>query len=323
MRAIVLEKFGGPEVLTTQERPVPVITAGQVLVRVVAAGINRPDVLQRLGKYPAPAGAVQDILGLELSGVVEQCGAAVLGLRPGDRVMALVAGGAYAEYVAVDFGSCILLPDSLSFVDAAGMPETIFTVWHNVFQRGRLQHGETLLVHGGSGGIGSTAIQLAKCWGARVVTTIGSAEKRDFVLALGADVAINYKEEDFETALEAEKVDVILDSIGGHYFAGNIRILREEGRLLIINAMAGATVSLNLMQVMQKRIHITGSTLRNRSLEFKAALAQEIVQHVMPLLQSGLYKTPIHKVFSFDDVVQAHTMMDSRDFTGKLILKFL
>lgn len=322
MQAVVITENGGPEVLQVRERAIPQLGKTEVLITVHAAGVNRPDVFQRKGNYPAPAGTVADIPGLEVAGVVAAVGQDCCSFEVGDRVMALVSGGGYAQYVAVDCGSCIRIPDSLPFIEAAGMPETLFTVWHNVFERGRLTCGERFLVHGGAGGIGSTAIQLAHLFGAEVFTTVGDSDKTSFVRGLGASHIVNYRESDFEESWGANSMDVILDSIGGAYFKKNINLLAEEGRLVVINAMEGAKVELNLIRMMQKRIHLTGSTLRNRSLEFKKQLTAAVCQNVLPLIETGTYKTHIAEVFSYKDARYAHDLMESRAFGGKIILAF-
>lgn len=322
MKAVVISSFGAPEVLEIQERNIPLLSSEEVLIQVKAAGVNRPDIFQRKGNYPAPVGVAADIPGLEVSGVVYAVGENVKSLTIGQRVMALVAGAGYAEYVAVDEGSCIPIPENLSFEEAAGMPETLFTVWHNVFQRGGLKKGEKFLVHGGAGGIGITAIQLAYLLGCEVFTTVGSDKKKEFVNNLGVSMALNYHVEDFEEVLKSTGIDVILDSIGGDYFNKNINVLAEEGRLVQINAMEGPKVNLNLFKLMQKRIFLTGSTLRNRSTSFKADVAREINEYVMPLIANGSYKTYIEQIFSIADVVKAHQLMESRNFIGKIILVF-
>lgn len=322
MKAVVITEAGGPEVLKVEERAVPLISETEVLIEVRAAGVNRPDVFQRKGNYPAPAGVVADIPGLEVAGVVVAVGKTCQNIVVGDRVMALVGGGGYAQYVAADAAVCIIMPDNLSFVEAAGMPETFFTVWHNVFERGQLGVGERFLVHGGAGGIGSTAIQLATLFGAEVYTTVGSAAKALFVRQLGATEVVDYSSSDFEETWMEFKMDVILDSIGGQYFNKNINLLNEEGRLVIINAMQGPKVELNLINLMKKRLHITGSTLRNRSLGFKRKLAYAVNREVMPWVESGLYKTPVAQVFSYSDAYLAHELMESRNFLGKIILAF-
>lgn len=322
MKAVVITRPGGPDVLEVEERPMPKIGPEEVLIKVMAAGINRPDVFQRQGKYPAPEGVIQDVPGLEVAGLVVGLGDKCSLLEVGDRVMVLVSGGGYAEYVAADEKCCIILPDILSFIEAAGMPETLFTVWHNVFERGRLSAGERFLVHGGSGGIGSTAIQLAHLSGARVYTTVGSLEKARYVKEIGADNVLTYGDEDFEHAWNKERINVILDSIGGEYFNKNIHVLAEDGRLVVINAMNGPKVELNLMKVMQKRIYITGSTLRGRSLDFKRVLTDQVRKSVMPWVQSGVYRTYIAQTFPFQDAYLAHGLMESRAFQGKIILTF-
>lgn len=322
MKAVVISAYGAPEVLEIQERGIPSIMADEVLIKVKAAGVNRPDIFQRKGNYPPPSGVVADIPGLEISGIVIAIGDNVKTLAIGDCVMALLAAGGYAEYAAVHEGSCIVMPENISFEEAAGMPETLFTVWHNVFQRGKLQRGYNFLVHGGTGGIGLTAIQLAKLMGSQVYTTVGSEEKKKFVETLAVELAINYHNEDFESMLKGVGINVILDSIGGDYFDKNINILAEEGRLVQINAMAGAKVNLNLHYMMQKRISLTGSTLRNRSLSFKAELAQEIKKYVIPFVADGSYKTYIEEIFPVEEVVKAHHLMETRNFIGKIILTF-
>jgi putative PIG3 family NAD(P)H quinone oxidoreductase len=320
MKAIVISQPGDPSVLVTAERPVPVPTANEVLIQVKAAGINRPDILQRKGRYAPPPGVVADIPGLEVAGIIEQCGTAVTRWKKGDRVCALLAGGGYAAFATVDAGQCLPVPAGWTEAEAASLPETIFTVWHNVFQRGRLQAGERLLVHGGSSGIGITAIQLAKAAGATVFITAGSTDKCNACTALGADKSINYKEEDFETVLQPEGADVILDMIGGDYIPKNIRLLLPEGRLVFINAMKGNEAHLQVKDIMQKRLTITGSTLRNRPIAFKAALAREIEEKVWPLLENRQFKPVIYRSFPLSQAAQAHELMESSAHTGKIIL---
>jgi len=298
----------------------PEIGANEVLIRVKAAGVNRPDVAQRMGRYPAPSGAPQDIPGLEVAGVVEECAAGVAQWKKGDGVCALLAGGGYAEYVAVDAGQCLPIPKGFSAIEAARLPETVFTVWHNVFQRGRLQAGETLLVHGGSSGIGITAIQLAKAFGAKVLTTVGSDEKGQACLELGADGFVNYKTQDFETAFAEAGVEVILDMVGGDYFDKNLNILKPDGRLVYINAMHGNSVNLNIMKMMLKRITITGSTLRARDVAFKTALAADLLKNVWPVLENGKFKPVVFATFPFSAAAQAHELMESSQHIGKIIL---
>jgi len=321
MKAVVFAQPGAADVLTLAERDQPTIGPDEVLIRVKAAGVNRADVIQRKGLYPAPPGVAADIPGLEVAGVVQACGAAVTRFRVGDRVCALLAGGGYAEFVAVNAGHCLPVPENISFTDAAALPEALFTVWSNVFQRGRLQPGETFLVHGGTSGIGMAAIQLAKQLGSRVFATAGSEEKCRAAEAAGAERCINYKTTDFETALKSEGVDVILDMIGGDYFAKNISLLRPEGRLVFINSAKGAKVELNLMHVMSRRLTITGSTLRSREVEFKTALAAEIEQRVWPLVADGRFRANVYKVFPYGEAAAAHRLMESSEHIGKIVLE--
>lgn len=320
MKAAVITAFGGPERLVLAERPVPVPLDNQVLIRVYAAGVNRPDVFQRKGHYPAPAGTVPDIPGLEVAGTVEACGKGVTQWEPGDRVCALIAGGGYAEYVTADAGHCLSIPNHLSFTEAACLPETVFTVWHNVFQRGGLQTGEVLLVQGGSGGIGTTAIQLAVQFGATVYATAGSDEKCRFCEQLGAVRCINYKKADFADVLSGTPINVILDSIGAPYFERHISLLAEEGRLVFINAVAGRHAQLDVLSLMKRRLTLTGSTLRARNAVFKRALRDAIAKQVWPLLVSGAMRAIIHQTFSLGQASDAHRLMESGDFIGKLVL---
>lgn len=320
MRAIVITEPGEPAVLQIQERPIPACGPEEVLIQVKAAGLNRPDVAQRQGLYPPPPGASIDIPGLEVSGVIQECGAQVDRWKKGDRVCALLTGGGYAEYVVVPAGQCLPVPENLSFEQAASLPETVFTVWHNVFQRGRLQSGETLLIHGGSSGIGITAIQIAAALGVKVVVTVGTVEKGLKCMELGAAGYVNYKELDFEAALLEEGVDVILDMIGGTYFEKNLNILRPDGRLVYINSMQGNLVKLNIAKLMQKRITISGSTLRSRDTAFKSALAAEVEQYVWPLLVSGQFNPVIYRTFPLDEASQAHELLESSSHTGKIVL---
>ncbi|MEJ5960799.1 NAD(P)H-quinone oxidoreductase [Pedobacter immunditicola] len=321
MKAVIITNHGKAEVLKLEEREIPTIDKNEVLIKVKAAGVNRPDVMQREGKYPAPPGAPKDIPGLEVAGIIEKVGTDVKQWKVGDQVCALVAGGGYAEFVNADAGSCLPVPKGFTFVQAAGLPETVFTVWSNVFQRGKLQGGESILIHGGSSGIGITAIQLAKHFGANVTVTVGSDEKGQYCLDLGADKFINYKTQDFEKELSEQKVDVVLDMIGGDYFDKNLNILRPEGRLVHINAMKGNHVSLNLTKVMQKRITITGSTLRTRELSFKTSLAADIHKKVWPVMESGNFKPVIFATFPLKDAYKAHELMESSQHIGKIILE--
>jgi NADPH2:quinone reductase len=326
MKAVVITQPGAPEVLQIREREVPRPGDSEVLIKVYAAGVNRPDVFQRKGNYPPPPGAPQDIPGLEVAGVIEEIGAGVTGWKPGDRVCALLAGGGYAEYALAEAAHCLPVPENIddSFTQAASLPETVFTVWHNVFQRGRLQAGERFLVHGGSSGIGITAIQLAKSFGAKVFTTAGSDEKCAACEALGADISINYKTSDFEEILREPGADVILDMVGGDYIPKNLRLLREEGRLVFINTMKGGKVKgadeVDFGLIMRKRLTVTGSTLRNRDHAFKSALTADVRQRVWPVLEKGLFKPVIARTFSLAEAAEAHALMESSDHIGKIIL---
>jgi len=325
MKAVVITKPGSADVLKIQERPVPEINADEVLIRVYATGVNRPDVFQRKGNYPAPPGAPQDVPGLEVAGIIEKTGSNVAGWKAGDKVCALLAGGGYAEFAKVSAMHCLPVPSGFSFAEAASLPETVFTVWHNVFQRGSLQKGKHFLVHGGSSGIGITAIQLAKAFGAKVFTTAGSDEKCNACNELGADLSINYKKTDFEIALKNSGVDVILDMVGGDYIPKNIRLLNTDGRLVFINMMNGSTVKsledpLDFSLVMRNRLTITGSTLRNRNLEFKAALTEDIRKNVWPVIESGQFKPVIFAQFPLSEAYKAHELMENGSHIGKIML---
>ena len=294
-----------------------------VLIKVAAAGVNRPDVMQRQGRYPPPPGA-SDIPGLEVAGTIEETGANVRSWRAGDRVCALVSGGGYAEYCAAPAPQCLPIPRGLDFIQAAAIPETTFTVWTNVFERGRLQQGESILVHGGSSGIGTTAIQLARAFGARVFTTAGSAEKCAACEALGAERAINYRETDFVAAIRdltgGRGVDVILDMVGGTYLQRNIESLALEGRLVHIGQLGGPKGEINLIPVLRQRLTITGSTLRARSVAEKAAIANAVREHVWPLFESGAVRVLVHQTFPLREAAEAHRLMESSAHIGKLVL---
>ena len=323
MTAIEIREPGGPEVLVPGTRPLPEPSAGEVLVRVAAAGVNRPDVLQRQGNYAPPPGA-SDIPGLEIAGTVVALGPEVSELALGDRVTALVTGGGYAEYCAAPVPQCLPIPKGLSAVEAAGMPETFFTVWTNVFDRGRLQAGEAFLVHGGSSGIGTTAIQLAKAFGARVFATAGSAEKCRACEALGAERAVNYREEDFveavKAATEGAGVNVILDMVGGDYIQRNISALAPDGRLCTIAFLGGSKAEVDFLPMMLKRITISGSTLRARSVEFKGAIARNLKAKVWPLVEAGRVKPVVHATFPLAEAAGAHALMESSNHIGKIAL---
>lgn len=320
MKAVVISQPGGPDVLKIQERGTPSPSSHEVVIAVKAAGINRPDIFQRKGKYPAPAGIVADIPGLEVSGIVARCGEKVTRWKTGDQVCALLAGGGYAEYAVAPQDHCLPVPHGFNFIQAASLPETVFTVWHNVFERGRLKPGEHLLVHGGSSGIGITAIQLAKALGAKVTITAGSEEKCRACRDLGADRAIHYQAEDFEEVLKDEGADVILDMVGGDYIPKNTRLLKDEGRLIFINAMKGGKAEWNALDIMRRRLTITGSTLRSREADFKAALAAAVYENVWPLLETGKFTPVIYKTFSLKDAADAHTLLESSTHIGKIVL---
>lgn len=324
MTAIEIAQAGGPEVLRATERPVPQPGPAEVLVKVAAAGVNRPDVMQRKGMYPPPPGA-PDIPGLEVAGEVVAVGEGVTAPRRGDQVCALVTGGGYATYCAAPAALCLPVPEGLDAVQAAALPETFFTVWTNLFVRGRLAEGEKVLVHGGSSGIGTTAIQLARVLrGARVFVTAGSAEKCRFCEGLGAEAAINYKEEDFVERVKQltgdQGVDVILDIVGGDYLPRNLECLAPEGRLLQIALQGGPKVQMNLLPIMLKRLTLTGSTLRPQSVEAKAVIAQGLRNEVWPLLAQGKVRPIVHKTFPLDQAAQAHALMESSTHIGKIVL---
>ena len=326
MKAIEITAFGAPEVLRQCERAMPVPGTGELLIRVAASGVNRPDVLQRTGHYPVPPGA-SDIPGLEVAGVIEQGAAdelAAAGFKLGDRVCALVAGGGYAEYCVAPIGQCLPVPKGLSDIEAASLPETFFTVWSNVFERARLQPGETLLVQGGSSGIGVTVIQLAKAMGARVIATAGTDDKCEACRALGADHTINYRTHDFQDEVKrltgGQGVNVILDMVAGSYVAKEIECLSEDGRLVIIAVQGGVKSEINAGLVLRRRLTVTGSTLRPRSVEFKQAIAQACRDKVWPLIESGAIKPVIHSTFAAADAAQAHALMESNQHTGKIVL---
>ncbi|MEO7161251.1 MAG: NAD(P)H-quinone oxidoreductase [Polaromonas sp.] len=326
MRAIEISSFGAPDVLRLGARPDPEAAAGEVLIRVAASGVNRPDVLQRTGNYPVPPGA-SDIPGLEVAGEIvsgDTQAMAAAGFRIGDQVCALVAGGGYAELCVAPVGQCLPVPAGMSLVEAASLPETFFTVWSNVFERTYLQKGETLLIKGGSSGIGVTAIQIAKAMGATVLVTAGSDEKCAACVALGADHAINYTTSDFakevKTLTNGQGVNVILDMVGGSYVAREVECLAEDGRLVIIAVQGGVKAEFNAGLVLRKRLTITGSTLRPRSLEFKTAIAKALKGKVWPLMASGAIKPVIHSTFAAADASKAHTLMESNQHIGKIVL---
>jgi len=320
MRAVGITKAGGPEVLQLTQRPVPVAAHGQVILKVAYAGVNRPDALQRAGLYAPPATA-SDLPGLEASGTVVAVGGGVAGLSVGDQVCALLPGGGYAEYVATPAAHCLSVPKGLSLKEAACLPETFFTVWSNVFTRGGLKAGERFLIHGGSSGIGTTAIQLANAFGARVFVTAGSNDKCAACVALGAEKAINYKDEDFVAVMKNEGgADLILDMVGGDYIPRNIKTLANDGRLVQIAFLQGAVTELNFAMMMIKRLTITGSTLRPQSDLAKAQIAQDLRDQVWPLIEVGMVAPVMDSTFELADAAGAHTRMESSGHIGKIVL---
>ncbi len=326
MRAVEISSFGAPDVLRLGQRPVPQPGVGELLIRVAASGINRPDVLQRAGHYAPPQG-VSELPGLEVAGVIEAGDTQAMasaGLKVGDRVCALVAGGGYAQWCVAPVGQCLPVPAGLNDIEAASLPETFFTVWSNVFDRGRLQAGEFLLVQGGSSGIGVTAIQLARAWGATVIVTAGSDEKCAACIELGASHAINYKTQDFVAEVQritnGRGADVVLDMVAGDYVAREVECLAEDGRLLIIAVQGGVKSSFNAGLVLRRRLTITGSTLRPRSVEFKAAIAQSLRSRVWPLIEQGKVRPVIYQTFDAGDAAAAHALMESNQHTGKIVL---
>lgn len=323
MRAIGIRAPGGPEVLVPEERPVPVPGPGEILVKVAAAGVNRPDVMQRQGLYPPPKGA-PDIPGLEIAGTVVACGPGVLRWREGDGVAALVIGGGYAEFCLAHESHALPIPAALTPIEAAAVPETIFTVWHNVFERGALKSGETLLVHGGSSGIGTTAIQLGKAFGAKVITTAGSVEKCAACRALGADLAIDYKSEDFVAATKGMTggigANVILDMVGGDYIERNYEAAAVEGRIVQIGFQGSPRATVDFRRILLKRLHHTGSTLRSRSNADKAAIARAVEEKVWPLIANGRVRPVMDRTFALAAAAEAHARMESSVHIGKIVL---
>ncbi|MBV8753588.1 MAG: NAD(P)H-quinone oxidoreductase [Hyphomicrobiales bacterium] len=323
MTAIAIRAPGAPDVLVPEERPIPAPGEGEILVKVKAAGVNRPDVMQRQGLYPPPPGA-SDIPGLEIAGEVAALGPGATRFKTGDKVTALVAGGGYAEYCPVHQTNALPAPGSLSLIEAAAIPETFFTVWYNAFERGKLESGETLLVHGGSSGIGTTAIQLAKAFGARVITTAGSAEKCEACRKLGADVAVNYHDEDFvaatKSATEGKGADVILDMVGGDYIERNYEAAAVEGRIVQIAFQGSSRATVNFLRLMLKRLTHTGSTLRARAVADKAAIAKAIETNVWPLIAAGKVKPVIYRTFPLREAAAAHALMETSTHIGKIVL---
>jgi NADPH2:quinone reductase len=323
MTVIGISKPGGPDVLVPERRAVPVPGPHEILIKVAAAGVNRPDVAQRSGSYPPPPGA-SDLPGLEVAGLVAAVGDGVTKHKVGDKVMSLVAGGGYAQYALAPEAQAMAIPDALTMIEAGATPETLMTVWHNVFERGALQSGETLLIHGGSSGIGTMAIQLAKAFGATVIVTVGSQEKADACTKLGADRAINYKTEDFVAEVKAATgghgADVILDMVGGDYIERNYDAAAVEGRIVQIALLGGAKATVNFAKLMVKRLHHTGSTLRPRSLADKAAMVRAIEAKVLPLLREAKVKPLIDSTFPLEMAADAHRRMETSQHIGKIVL---
>jgi len=323
MQYIEMDGVGGPEVLTLAEGDKPQCNENDVLIKVMAAGVNRPDVIQRLGRYPPPPGA-SPILGLEVAGEVVGLGGGVSRFQLGDRVCALTNGGGYAEYVAAPAGQCLPVPDGLSLLESAALPETFFTVWVNLFDRAQLKSGETLLIHGGSSGIGTTAIQIAAALGVRVFVTAGSADKCAACESLGAELAINYREQDYlelvRKATDDRGVDVILDMVGGEYIDKNIQLAAVDGRVVNIAYLQGSKAQVDFMPVMIKRLTVTGSTLRPRTPEVKAAIAADLERVVWPLIEAGKVKPQIAASFALAEAADAHRLMESSTHIGKIVL---
>jgi NADPH2:quinone reductase len=324
MKAIEITKPGDADVLMATSRPVPTPKNSEVLIKVRAAGVNRPDVMQRAGLYPPPKGA-SDIPGLEVAGTIVAAGNAVTGLQVNQSVCALVAGGGYAEYVTAPATQCLPIPNGLSIVEAASLPETYFTVWSNVFDRARLTEGETILVHGGSSGIGTTAIQLCSALGFDVLTTAGTEEKCQICEELGAKKSINYRTEEFSTSVKSitnqKGVDVILDMVAGDYLQRNLECLADDGRLVIIAFLGGVKTTINMTDILRRRLTVTGSTLRQRSDEFKQKIAVNLLKYVWPLFENKQIKPLIYRSFDLEDAAQAHRLMESSVHIGKIVLE--
>lgn len=323
MAAVEIREHGGPEVLTPVMRPVPAPAADEILIRIAAAGVNRPDCLQRRGLYPPPA-AASDLPGLEVAGQVVALGKEVTAFETDDSACALLAGGGYAEYCVVPAVQCLPIPAGLNFTQAAALPEAFFTVWSNVFDRGHLDSGETILIHGGASGIGTTAIQLARAFGARVFATVGNDEKRSLCEQLGAERAVNYSKDNFHDVIKEETdgrgVDVILDIVGGHYLADNTRLLATDGRLIVIGLLGGGKAEINLGRVLSKRLTVTGSTLRNRSPAVKGRIASALRTRVWPKLESGEIAPVIQATFPLAEAYRAHELLEANQAMGKLVL---
>ncbi|WP_417317341.1 NAD(P)H-quinone oxidoreductase [Emcibacter sp.] len=323
MRVIEITEVGEPEVLKPTERPLPEAGRAEVLIRVAAAGVNRPDIMQRKGLYPPPPGA-SDIPGLEIAGTIVATGDGVTRWKVGDKVCALVTGGGYADYCLAPAKSCLPVPDALTLEQAAALPETFFTVWSNVFDRGQLKKGETFLVHGGTSGIGTTAIQLAKAFGATVIATCGTDDKCTVCRDLGADLAINYRTQDFVEEVkkftDGRGVDVLLDMVAGDYVDRNLKMMAEDGRLVMIAVQKGPKTEVNVLPIMLKRLTFTGSTLRARDNSFKADIAANLEKNVWPFLEAGTVKPLLNRTFSLDNADKAHDFLESGDNVGKIVL---
>ncbi len=324
MLVVEIASPGGPEQLRTARRPMPQPGPEEVLIRVAAAGVNRPDVMQRQGRYPPPPGA-SDIPGLEVAGEIAALGPAVSGFSPGERVTALLPGGGYSTYAVAAAPLCLPIPAGMSMTEAAAIPETYFTVWTNLFERGRCKSGDTVLVHGGSSGIGTTAIQLATAFGARVFATAGSAEKVSACERLGAVRGINYRTENFVEVVQRETagrgVDIVLDMVGGSYLAQNMEVAALEARIVVISLLGGARAEINLGRLMMQRLTLTGSTLRARTVAQKAVVASAVRQHVWPLLEAGRARPVIHATFPLQDAAGAHRLMETSSHIGKIVLE--
>jgi len=322
MRCIEIKNPGPNNILEESNRDIPIVNYEDVLIKVEAAGVNRADIFQALGQYPPPSG-VTDIPGLEISGTIIDVGKSVSRFKNGDRVCALLQGGGYAEYAKVDQATCLSIPKNLKTIEAASFPESVFTVWHNIFERGKLQQKESLLIHGGASGIGTTAIQMAKAINAKVIITASSDEKCEACLKLGADIAINYNRDDFSSIIKELKpkgVDVILDMVGGDYIPKNIQSLRNDGRIIFISFLKGSLVEIDWIKVMLKRLVVTGSTLRSQSNEKKSKIANQITKEVWPWIEKNKIKPVIHKVLPFSKVNEAHSIMTKMKNIGKILL---
>lgn len=321
MKAIHITKSGGPEVLQLQETPKPIPAENQVLIKVKAAGVNRSDIITRKNTDTYGKGSPTSLIpGLEVSGEITEIGSAVKEKKVGDKVCALIADGGYAEYVAVDSSHCLPIPEGISLTDASAIPETVFTVWFNVFHLGKLQPGEKLLIHGGTSGIGTMGLQMAKAWGCKTYTTAGTEDKVDFLQKMGVDHVINYKKEAFEEVLKEEKIDVILDMVGGDYTQKNLEILNKKGRLCYINGMKSTDVNINLRTIMAKNLTLTGSFLKPQTAEVKSQIAKDVEKNIWPMFHSKKIHPIIYKIFPLEEAAEAHRLMESSEHIGKILL---